>query len=179
MKQSTFSFRVLIWVTKYFTICHVLKQSINEILFRALRFCPNPPCITGSIYRSSLFYRFNLHVLYYLVSLLFQANDLLDLLGGNDVVPVIQTTLPTKPASAGGELLDLLGDLSLSSRTSLSLFLSFSFSHSRTHSLSFSLAPSTGGPTLVKATWLVSFLSLQCLTVHHLFSLSPCLHLPS
>uniref|UniRef100_A0AAQ5X297 AP-1 complex subunit gamma n=1 Tax=Amphiprion ocellaris TaxID=80972 RepID=A0AAQ5X297_AMPOC len=43
-----------------------------------------------------------------------QANDLLDLLGGNDVVPVIQTTMPTKPASAGGELLDLLGDLSLS-----------------------------------------------------------------
>lgn len=41
-----------------------------------------------------------------------QANDLLDLLGGNDV-PVIQTTMPTKPASAGGELLDLLGDLSL------------------------------------------------------------------
>uniref|UniRef100_A0A671PQY6 AP-1 complex subunit gamma n=1 Tax=Sinocyclocheilus anshuiensis TaxID=1608454 RepID=A0A671PQY6_9TELE len=31
----------------------------------------------------------------------------------NDVVPVIQTTVPTKPASAGGELLDLLGDLSL------------------------------------------------------------------
>lgn len=45
-----------------------------------------------------------------------QANDLLDLLGGNDVVPVIQTTVPTKPASAGGELLDLLGDLSLSSK---------------------------------------------------------------
>ncbi|TNN87529.1 AP-1 complex subunit gamma-1 [Liparis tanakae] len=43
-----------------------------------------------------------------------QANDLLDLLGGNDVVPVIQTAVPTKPASAGGELLDLLGDLSLS-----------------------------------------------------------------
>ncbi|XP_016377087.1 AP-1 complex subunit gamma-1 isoform X1 [Sinocyclocheilus rhinocerous] len=42
-----------------------------------------------------------------------QANDLLDLLGGNDVVPVIQITVPTKPASAGGELLDLLGDLSL------------------------------------------------------------------
>uniref|UniRef100_A0A671M087 AP-1 complex subunit gamma n=1 Tax=Sinocyclocheilus anshuiensis TaxID=1608454 RepID=A0A671M087_9TELE len=42
-----------------------------------------------------------------------QANDLLDLLGGNDVVPVIQTTVPTKPASAGGELLDLLGDLFL------------------------------------------------------------------
>uniref|UniRef100_A0A672HBS7 AP-1 complex subunit gamma n=1 Tax=Salarias fasciatus TaxID=181472 RepID=A0A672HBS7_SALFA len=41
------------------------------------------------------------------------ANDLLDLLGGNDV-PVIQTSMPTKPASAGGELLDLLGDLSLS-----------------------------------------------------------------
>uniref|UniRef100_A0A671M0H2 AP-1 complex subunit gamma-1-like n=1 Tax=Sinocyclocheilus anshuiensis TaxID=1608454 RepID=A0A671M0H2_9TELE len=31
----------------------------------------------------------------------------------NDVVPVIQTTVPTKPASAGGELLDLLGDLFL------------------------------------------------------------------
>uniref|UniRef100_A0A8D3DAK2 AP-1 complex subunit gamma n=1 Tax=Scophthalmus maximus TaxID=52904 RepID=A0A8D3DAK2_SCOMX len=43
----------------------------------------------------------------------YNANDLLDLLGGNDVVPVIQTTMPTKPASAGGELLDLLGDLSL------------------------------------------------------------------
>lgn len=46
-----------------------------------------------------------------------QANDLLDLLGGNDVVPVIQTTMPTKPASTGGELLDLLGDLSLSGMT--------------------------------------------------------------
>uniref|UniRef100_A0A8C3AML5 AP-1 complex subunit gamma n=1 Tax=Cyclopterus lumpus TaxID=8103 RepID=A0A8C3AML5_CYCLU len=43
----------------------------------------------------------------------YNANDLLDLLGGNDVVPVIQTAVPTKPASAGGELLDLLGDLSL------------------------------------------------------------------
>uniref|UniRef100_A0A8C5HUD3 AP-1 complex subunit gamma n=1 Tax=Gouania willdenowi TaxID=441366 RepID=A0A8C5HUD3_GOUWI len=43
---------------------------------------------------------------------LFLANDLLDLLGGNDV-PVIQTTMPTKTASSGGELLDLLGDLSL------------------------------------------------------------------
>ncbi|KAJ8249217.1 hypothetical protein GJAV_G00232440 [Gymnothorax javanicus] len=43
-----------------------------------------------------------------------QANDLLDLLGGNDVLPVIQTAPPTKPGSAGGELLDLLGDLSLS-----------------------------------------------------------------
>uniref|UniRef100_H3AKS0 AP-1 complex subunit gamma n=1 Tax=Latimeria chalumnae TaxID=7897 RepID=H3AKS0_LATCH len=42
-----------------------------------------------------------------------QANDLLDLLGGNDVAPVIQTAPSTKPASAGGELLDLLGDLSL------------------------------------------------------------------
>uniref|UniRef100_A0A8C9SRZ5 AP-1 complex subunit gamma n=1 Tax=Scleropages formosus TaxID=113540 RepID=A0A8C9SRZ5_SCLFO len=42
-----------------------------------------------------------------------QANDLLDLLSGNDMVPVIPTTVPTKPASAGGELLDLLGDLSL------------------------------------------------------------------
>ncbi|XP_043935483.1 AP-1 complex subunit gamma-1 [Protopterus annectens] len=43
-----------------------------------------------------------------------QANDLLDLLGGNDVTPVIQTAVVTKPASAGGELLDLLGDLNLS-----------------------------------------------------------------
>ncbi|MBN3278833.1 AP1G1 protein, partial [Polyodon spathula] len=43
-----------------------------------------------------------------------QANDLLDLLGGNDVKPVIQTVPPTKLVSAGGELLDLLGDLSLS-----------------------------------------------------------------
>lgn len=50
------------------------------------------------------------------VFLFFQANDLLDLLGGNDVVPVIQTTMPSKPASAGGELLDLLGDLSLSGK---------------------------------------------------------------
>jgi len=49
-------------------------------------------------------------------ALLLQANDLLDLLGGNDVVPVIQTNPPTKPASAGGELLDLLGDLSLTGR---------------------------------------------------------------
>uniref|UniRef100_A0A8C7LBU4 AP-1 complex subunit gamma n=1 Tax=Oncorhynchus kisutch TaxID=8019 RepID=A0A8C7LBU4_ONCKI len=72
--------------------------------------------------------RFNLHVLYDLVSLLFQANDLLDLLGGNDVVPVIQTTLPTKPASAGGELLDLLGDLSLSGRTTVNgLKIEFTF----------------------------------------------------
>ena len=44
-----------------------------------------------------------------------QANDLLDLLGGNDVVSVIPTNLPTKPAP-GGELLDLLGDLSLTGR---------------------------------------------------------------
>uniref|UniRef100_A0A8C7TV96 AP-1 complex subunit gamma n=1 Tax=Oncorhynchus mykiss TaxID=8022 RepID=A0A8C7TV96_ONCMY len=87
----------------------------------------HPPCFTGSIYTSSLFYRFNLHVLYYLVSLLFQANDLLDLLGGNDVVPVIQTTLPTKPASAGGELLDLLGDLSLSTYSKNGLKIEFTF----------------------------------------------------
>lgn len=48
-----------------------------------------------------------------------QANDLLDLLGGNDVVPVIQTNVNTKPASAGGELLDLLGDLSLTGQPAL------------------------------------------------------------
>uniref|UniRef100_A0A674E1I5 AP-1 complex subunit gamma n=1 Tax=Salmo trutta TaxID=8032 RepID=A0A674E1I5_SALTR len=129
---------------------------------RALLFCPNPTCITGSIYKSYLYYgfnlqilpvlrvqstnptritgsiyksylyyRFNLHVLYYLVSLLFQANDLLDLLGGNDVVPVIQTTLPTKPASAGGELLDLLGDLSLSGRTTVKNGLKIEFTFER------------------------------------------------
>ncbi|KPP72386.1 hypothetical protein Z043_108617, partial [Scleropages formosus] len=46
-----------------------------------------------------------------------QANDLLDLLGGNDVVPVISTAPAMKPASAGGELLDLLGGLSLSAPT--------------------------------------------------------------
>lgn len=55
---------------------------------------------------------------FYSLVLISQANDLLDLLGGNDVVPVIQTTIPTKPASAGGELLDLLGDLSLSGEIS-------------------------------------------------------------
>uniref|UniRef100_F6UVW5 AP-1 complex subunit gamma n=1 Tax=Xenopus tropicalis TaxID=8364 RepID=F6UVW5_XENTR len=43
-----------------------------------------------------------------------QANDLLDLLGGNDIQLVIPTAHPTKPASVGGELLDLLGDLNLS-----------------------------------------------------------------
>ncbi|KAL1784335.1 AP-1 complex subunit gamma-1 isoform X1 [Sigmodon hispidus] len=42
-----------------------------------------------------------------------QANDLLDLLGGNDITPVIPTAPTSKPASAGGELLDLLGDITL------------------------------------------------------------------
>ncbi|OCT82356.1 hypothetical protein XELAEV_18024882mg [Xenopus laevis] len=42
-----------------------------------------------------------------------QANDLLDLLGGNDIQLVIPTAPPSKPASVGGELLDLLGDLNL------------------------------------------------------------------
>uniref|UniRef100_A0A8C9LC54 AP-1 complex subunit gamma n=1 Tax=Pavo cristatus TaxID=9049 RepID=A0A8C9LC54_PAVCR len=42
-----------------------------------------------------------------------QASDLLDLLGGNDITPVIPTAPTSKPASAGGELLDLLGDLNL------------------------------------------------------------------
>lgn len=58
-----------------------------------------------------------------------QANDLLDLLGGNDVVPVIQTTVPTKPASAGGELLDLLGDLSLTGQPAAHLCCSVANSH--------------------------------------------------
>nr|XP_033797984.1 AP-1 complex subunit gamma-1 isoform X4 [Geotrypetes seraphini] len=43
-----------------------------------------------------------------------QANDLLDLLGGSDITPVIPTVSISKPSSAGGELLDLLGELSLS-----------------------------------------------------------------
>ncbi|XP_053555433.1 AP-1 complex subunit gamma-1 [Bombina bombina] len=44
-----------------------------------------------------------------------QANDLLDLLGGNDIQLVIPTAPPSsKPNSVGGELLDLLGDLNLS-----------------------------------------------------------------
>ena len=38
---------------------------------------------------------------------------MLDLLGGNDITPVIPTAPTSKPASAGGELLDLLGDLNL------------------------------------------------------------------
>uniref|UniRef100_A0A674H2C0 AP-1 complex subunit gamma n=1 Tax=Taeniopygia guttata TaxID=59729 RepID=A0A674H2C0_TAEGU len=42
-----------------------------------------------------------------------QANDLLDLLGGSDITPVIPTAPTREPASAGGELLDLLGDLNL------------------------------------------------------------------
>ncbi len=58
-----------------------------------------------------------------------QVNDLLDLLGGNDVVPVIQTTVPTKPASAGGELLDLLGDLSLTGQPAAHLCCSVANSH--------------------------------------------------
>lgn len=58
-----------------------------------------------------------------------QANDLLDLLGGNDVVPVIQTTVPTKPASAGGELLDLLGDLSLTGQPAALFCCSLAKSH--------------------------------------------------
>ncbi|XP_033929725.1 AP-1 complex subunit gamma-1-like isoform X2 [Melopsittacus undulatus] len=42
-----------------------------------------------------------------------QANDLLDLLGGTDITPVIPTAPTSKPDSTGGELLDLLGDLNL------------------------------------------------------------------
>uniref|UniRef100_I3JEV7 AP-1 complex subunit gamma n=1 Tax=Oreochromis niloticus TaxID=8128 RepID=I3JEV7_ORENI len=67
-----------------------------------------------SIYGSSIDVELQQRAVEYNAKLLISANDLLDLLGGNDVVPVIQTTVPTKPASAGGELLDLLGDLSLS-----------------------------------------------------------------
>ncbi|XP_061204573.1 AP-1 complex subunit gamma-1-like isoform X4 [Neopsephotus bourkii] len=42
-----------------------------------------------------------------------QVNDLLDLLGGSDITPVIPTAPTSKPDSTGGELLDLLGDLNL------------------------------------------------------------------
>ncbi|XP_040185500.1 AP-1 complex subunit gamma-1 isoform X1 [Rana temporaria] len=42
-----------------------------------------------------------------------QANDLLDLLGGNDIQLVIPTAPPPKQSTVGGELLDLLGDLNL------------------------------------------------------------------
>lgn len=37
----------------------------------------------------------------------------MDLLGGSDITPVIPTAPTREPASAGGELLDLLGDLNL------------------------------------------------------------------
>lgn len=37
----------------------------------------------------------------------------MDLLGGSDITPVIPTAPTNKPAAAGGELLDLLGDLNL------------------------------------------------------------------
>lgn len=47
---------------------------------------------------------------------------MLDLLGGNDTTPVIPTAPMSKPASAGGELLDLLGDLNLTGEPQLSLW---------------------------------------------------------
>lgn len=46
----------------------------------------------------------------------------MDLLGGNDITPVIPTVPTSKPASAGGELLDLLGDINLTGETRLELF---------------------------------------------------------
>jgi AP-1 complex subunit gamma-1 len=46
----------------------------------------------------------------------------LDLLGGNDITPVIPTAPTSKPASAGGELLDLLGDITLTGEVRLKLF---------------------------------------------------------
>lgn len=50
----------------------------------------------------------------------YQANDLLDLLEGSDI-PVIPTAPTSKPAAAGGELLDLLGDLNLTGEQAASL----------------------------------------------------------
>lgn len=46
----------------------------------------------------------------------------MDLLGGNDITPVIPTVPTSKPASAGGELLDLLGDITLTGEARLELF---------------------------------------------------------
>lgn len=46
---------------------------------------------------------------------------MLDLLGGSDITPVIPTAPTSKPASAGGELLDLLGDLNLTGEQAASL----------------------------------------------------------
>lgn len=46
----------------------------------------------------------------------------MDLLGGNDITPVIPTAPTSKPASAGGELLDLLGDINLTGEARLELF---------------------------------------------------------
>lgn len=46
---------------------------------------------------------------------------MLDLLGGSDITPVIPTAPTSKPASAGGELLDLLGDLNLTGEQDASL----------------------------------------------------------
>nr|XP_042712921.1 AP-1 complex subunit gamma-1 isoform X3 [Chrysemys picta bellii] len=68
-----------------------------------------------------------------------QANDLLDLLGGNDITPVIPTAPTSKPASAGGELLDLLGDLNLTGIPSITAYsknglkIEFTFERSNTN----------------------------------------------
>lgn len=50
----------------------------------------------------------------------------MDLLGGNDITPVIPTAPTSKPASAGGELLDLLGDINLTGEARLELISRFS-----------------------------------------------------
>lgn len=50
----------------------------------------------------------------------------MDLLGGNDITPVIPTAPTSKPASAGGELLDLLGDINLTGEARLELISHFS-----------------------------------------------------
>lgn len=46
----------------------------------------------------------------------------MDLLGGSDITPVIPTVPTSKPASAGGELLDLLGDINLTGEARVELF---------------------------------------------------------
>uniref|UniRef100_A0A4W4GWU3 AP-1 complex subunit gamma n=1 Tax=Electrophorus electricus TaxID=8005 RepID=A0A4W4GWU3_ELEEL len=100
-----------------------------------LRWCSTHSLLTGGRTRShlnetGLVANLGLHSLTFMY-LQLCANDLLDLLGGHDVGPVIQTALPTKPASAGGELLDLLGDLSLSGMPSMNgLKIEFTFERS-------------------------------------------------
>uniref|UniRef100_UPI00398ED580 AP-1 complex subunit gamma-1-like n=1 Tax=Pristiophorus japonicus TaxID=55135 RepID=UPI00398ED580 len=79
-----------------------------------------------------------------------QTNDLLDLLGVNDPLPIIPTSGSTKDSLAGGELLDLLGGLNVSApaaippivaynKDGLTINFSFQLSGSNSNLLSISL----------------------------------------